>query len=328
MRPSKLPDMPILSDDELAWLLPPSDLIESVRHAMLWDEQNPGQVPQRMHINRGTDTFLFMPAFGPGVHGTKLVSVLPANRLAGRPIISGTYLLFDSQTGDELLQTSAAGITALRTGAIAAVAVDVLAPNDIDSVGIIGCGVQATAAARLMAHVRPVKTLYCHSRRPESVDRLREAVAAVAPDVRVQTCADSREVLDATSTVITATTSPHPVLPDDARLLEGKTFIAMGAYRSTMRELPDAVFRLTDALTIDAEGARRETGDALYPVENKLLDEQDVFTLGKVMLGLRRLKSSTRVFKSAGYALFDLFTAHRAWEKCNDSKMPPNPLES
>lgn len=307
--------MPRISDNDLTDLLLPGDLVRSVYQAMVWDEQNPGNVPQRMHLNRGEDTFLLMPAFGPGFHGTKLVSVLPENRFAGRPVISGTYLLYDSTTGEELLTLNAGTLTALRTGAIAAVAADHLSRPDIDSIGIIGCGVQGTSAARLIASIRPVKSIYAYSRRKQSVEQFEIALNNMGVNARVIPCDSGRQLLEATDTLVLATTSNDPVLPEDERLISNKTIIALGAYRTNMRELPDVAHRLAGCLVIDAEGTRRETGDVLYPVENNIFSAQEIYTLGKVILGLKSPEHPTRVFKSAGYALFDLFTAIRAWEK-------------
>lgn len=304
-----------LTDDQLFRLLQPDEIISAVREAMIWDEKHPGNVPQRLHINRGTDTFLFMPAFGPGFHGTKLVSVLPANREAGRPVISGSYILNDSVTGENILMTGAGMLTALRTGAIAAVAVQELSGPEEETLGIIGCGVQGISAARLIPFIRPIKKIFCSSRSAKSLETFKRELLLHHPEIDIIVCPDSSAVLKSTNTVVLATTSTDPVLDDDDEALKGKCLIALGAYRTTMRELPDAAFRLSGSVILDAEGSRHETGDALIPVEKGLVKNENVFTLGKIMLGERKVNDGTRVFKSAGYALFDLFTAMKVAEK-------------
>lgn len=304
-----------LSDNELEALLPPAELIASVRDAMLWDEQNPGNVPQRIHVNKGENTYLTMPAFGPGFHGTKMVSVVPSNAGKGLPVISGMYMLFDSATGETLAWTGAGKLTALRTGAIAAVAAAQLADKDITSAGIIGCGVQGIQSARLLPFVRPLKKLYILSRSRSSVETFRAQLNISHPHLRIEECRRAEEMLEATDTIITATTSATPVLPDDEKLLNGKCLIALGAYRRDMQELPPAAVRLSGCILIDAEGTRNETGDLRRPVEAGIVGENQIFTLGKFMLGARSLAGNTRVFKSAGYALFDLFAASAAWNR-------------
>jgi ornithine cyclodeaminase len=133
------------------------------------------------------------------------------------------------------------------------------------------------------------------------------------PDVELISVADSTEILKKTEVIITATTSDIPVLPDDQELLKGKKIIAMGSYRKDMRELPDAVFKLSRRILIDAPGTRLEVGDVLYPVQQGLVQEEDVLTLGSVLTGKHTLTSGTAVFKSAGYALFDLFVARQLY---------------
>lgn len=304
-----------LTDNELEALLPPKELIAAVRDAMLWDEQHPGNVPQRIHVNKGENTYLTMPAFGPGFHGTKMVSVVPANAAKGLPVISGIYMLFDSATGDTLARASAGKLTALRTGAIAAVAVDQLADAGITTAGIIGCGVQGLHTAQLLPFVRPLKTLYILSRSRSSVENFRAQLTSSHPGLNIETCNTAEEMLEATGTIITATTSASPVLPNDEKLLTGKCLIALGAYRRDMQELPLAAVRLSRCIMIDAEGTRHETGDLRKPADAGIIGEEEIFTLGKVMLGTRKPEADTRVFKSAGYALFDLFAATAAWKR-------------
>src|SRR5947208_13530353 len=59
----------------------------------------------------------------------------------------------DSETGEPLALVDVRSVTALRTGAVAAVAAQELAREDARTVGIIGCGVHGTWAARCLAAV-------------------------------------------------------------------------------------------------------------------------------------------------------------------------------
>jgi ornithine cyclodeaminase/alanine dehydrogenase-like protein (mu-crystallin family) len=100
------------------------------------------------------------------------------------------------------------------------------------------------------------------------------------------------------------------VLPDDSTLLAGKHFIAIGSYERHMRELPDAVFRLAGRLVLDSESARHEVGEAVHPVEQGILSDADLFTIGELVSGTRTLDvARTTAFKSAGMALYDLYVA-------------------
>jgi ornithine cyclodeaminase len=83
-----------------------------------------------------------------------------------------------------------------------------------------------------------------------------------------------------------------------------------------MQELPDAVYRLTEKLFLDSEFARHETGDSINPVKRRLIREEDIVTIGKLIT--RKVKvdvNETTVYKSAGMALFDLFVAQAMYER-------------
>lgn len=307
--------MLLISDKELESLLTPLQLVDAVEQAMLADERKDVMVPQRMHVDYAGNTYLLMPAYGQYTTGTKLVSVVPANAGSDLPIISGLYSLNDRETGTVLALISASKLTALRTGAIAAVAVRALSPGQTDTIGIIGPGVQSVWIAICVASVRPVKKILVRGRSKKSLTHFKEQMKARLPEVLVLETEDTEYILRHSSVIITATTSSQPVLPDDASLLEGKTMIAMGSYRKDMRELPDAAFQLSRQILIDAPGTRFEVGDVLYPIQQQLVTNENVITLGSVLNGTNRIDSSTKVFKSAGYALFDLFAAGKLYEE-------------
>src|SRR5574342_641109 len=61
------------------------------------------------------------------------------------PTIQGLLLLFDADDGRPLAVMDSVEITVLRTAAATAVAAEVLARRDSESVTVCGCGVQARA---------------------------------------------------------------------------------------------------------------------------------------------------------------------------------------
>lgn len=306
--------MLLLKDAELESLLSPLQLTEAVERAIISDEQNENLVPQRMHINRTDNTYLLMPAYGSEVFGTKLVSVIPSNANACLPVISGLYSLNDNQTGSVRALMSASKLTALRTGAIAAVAIRALTNQNTMSIGIVGPGVQAIWIAICAAAVRPLKKIFVLGRSKTSLNNFFQKVRMRLPEIEIIEVEDSKAILKNTDTIITVTTSDAPVLPNDCARLEGKTFIAMGSYRKNMRELPDAAFQLSGQILIDAPGTRFEVGDVLYPLEKQLVNPENVVTLGSLLTGKNHITAPTKVFKSAGYALFDLFVAEKLYK--------------
>ena len=86
--------------------------------------------------------FRAMPALGGGFALLKWITSFPGNLAKGLPTVNGVVCLSDAATGLPLALLDARAVTALRTGAVAAVASLALAPADARSVGIVGCGLQ------------------------------------------------------------------------------------------------------------------------------------------------------------------------------------------
>jgi alanine dehydrogenase len=95
--------------------------------------------------------FRAMPARGDGVALLKWITSFPGNPARGLPTVMGVICLSDAETGAPLMLLDARAVTALRTGAVAAVATQALAPDSAHSVGIIGCGLHGAWTGRCLA---------------------------------------------------------------------------------------------------------------------------------------------------------------------------------
>jgi ornithine cyclodeaminase len=302
--------MLILSDDDIKSLLTPQQLLEAVEAAILSYEAQTSLVPKRMHIDHGADTLLCMPSFSSDFFGVKLVSVVPGNATKQLPVTNGVMLLNDKATGLPLALMNASALTALRTGAVGSMGIKYMTPLETSSIGLIGYGIQGMYQALFACHVRPVSTIYCQLRNSETFKRFQQFIATHHPHVNVLPCTSVEELLSETNVIITATTSATPVLPDNAALLKGKHFISVGSYKPFMQELPDAVYQLAGELVLDSEFGRQETGDSIHCVEKGYIKPENIFSIGKLINGERKLSTpATTVYKTSGMALFDLFVA-------------------
>jgi ornithine cyclodeaminase len=311
----------ILSDTDIASLLTLHQIIDAVEGAMIAYEKGLASVQQRMHIDNGDNTFLCMPSFEQKYFGTKLVSVVPENKNRSLPVTNGAMLLNDTTTGAPLALLNASKLTALRTGALGAIGVKYMTPVSETTFGLIGCGVQGLHQAIFICAVRPIAKMYFLNRSKEKSDSLIAFLKFHHPGVHVEPCATTEELLKKTNTVVAATTSAIPVLPDNPNLLKGKHLISIGSYKPTMQELPDSIYQLAGKLAIDSEFARREVGDIINPLAKGFLKEENIFTLGKVVIGEKKINvNETTVYKSAGMALFDLFVAKAMVEQAIKEK--------
>jgi ornithine cyclodeaminase/alanine dehydrogenase-like protein (mu-crystallin family) len=82
-------------------------------------------------------------------------------------------VLNDVDTGLPKAILNAAGLTAQRTGAVGALGIKYMTPADLDSVGIIGVGIQGISQATFSCSVRPVREIFFVARSDPTAERFR-----------------------------------------------------------------------------------------------------------------------------------------------------------
>lgn len=314
--------MLILDNEQIGKLLSLRQVIDAVEEAIKVCENNLALVPKRMHLDNGKNTLLCMPSWGTDTFGTKLVAVAPDNATKNLPVTNGAMLLNDGNTGIPLALINASKLTALRTGAVGAIGVKHITPENETSIGLIGCGVQGIHQIIFSCAVRSIETVFYLKRSSTKVEDMSSLVNEHHPRVKLIPCDSSEELLSKTNIIIAASTSATPVLPNNESLLRGKHFISIGSYKPGMQELPDAVYKLSGELCIDSEFAQFETGDIINPIKLGFIDEKNVYTIGKLVMNQRKSDvSKTTVFKSAGMALFDLYLAQAMYNEAVKRKI-------
>lgn len=101
--------------------------------------------------------FTSMPAYLPAleVSGIKWVSRFPENKKLNIPKVISTFILNEMVTGKPLAVMESSWVTAMRTGATAAITAKYFAKKNLDTIAIIGAGVQAVAVLMCLMEVCP-----------------------------------------------------------------------------------------------------------------------------------------------------------------------------
>ncbi|MEM7104287.1 MAG: ornithine cyclodeaminase family protein [Bacteroidota bacterium] len=307
--------MLILDDKTIFGAISYEEAIKAVEEAMVCYNSGDFLMPDRMHIDMNQNTLLLMPCVAGHYFGTKLVSVFPNNVAQDLPAIMGTMMLNDGKTGQPLAIFDAASLTAIRTGAVGGVAVKYLAPEVATTLGLVGIGVQGLQQAFFACTSRNISSLFFLNRNAEKAKAFTDRFSQEFPNVKIHPMDTVEEIIRNVEIVITATNSADPVLPDNAALLVGKTYIAVGSYKPTMREMPDAFFSLIDTIYVDTTLAIKESGDVHFPLHNNLVNPENIKTLGKRIIENSTPPTGTIFFKSVGMGLFDVMTAKTIYEK-------------
>ena len=231
-------------------------------------------------------------------------------------MINAVMILNDAETGQTLAMLDGSALTAMRTGAVGGVGVRHLAPGEPHGLGLVGAGVQARQQAKFACAAAAITHINVYDRLTDKIPAFAEQLQKDLPDVPVKQVKSPEELLANSRTIITATTSNEPVLPDVEELLAGRRFIGIGSYKPTMREYPESVFRLLDNVFVDTEHALVESGDLIDPLEKGWIDRDRVKTLGSFISENGRIEEGqSALFKSVGMALFDVQAAHLIYTK-------------
>ena len=144
--------LPVLDHEAVLRAVSPSDAIAHVREAFLRFHAGDWVMPAKVYLQSPPHgDFRAMPARGDGFALLKWITSFPGNPQRGLPTVTGVICLSDATTGQPLMLLDARSVTALRTGAAAAVASQALAAPGASAVGVVGCGLHGQWTARCMA---------------------------------------------------------------------------------------------------------------------------------------------------------------------------------
>jgi ornithine cyclodeaminase/alanine dehydrogenase-like protein (mu-crystallin family) len=163
-------DLEVLDSDAVFAAVSPQAAIDAVREAFVKYRRGAWTMPAKVYLDSPPyGDFRAMPALGDGVAMVKWISSFPQNPSRGMPTVIGLLIANDAATSKPLAVMDAGAVTALRTGAVAAVAADALASGR--GVGVVGCGLHGTWAARCLAAAGYGPGV-CFDTRPEAAEAL------------------------------------------------------------------------------------------------------------------------------------------------------------
>ena len=140
--------VPFLAAANVYAALAPTEALDVVRRAFVEHACGSWFMPSKVYVPVPDGDFRAMPASGGGFAVLKWVTSFPRNPERGLPTVAGVVLLSDAGTGELRAVLDAGAVTALRTGAAAVVAAEVLARDTGAPAAVIGCGVNGRAVAR------------------------------------------------------------------------------------------------------------------------------------------------------------------------------------
>jgi ornithine cyclodeaminase/alanine dehydrogenase-like protein (mu-crystallin family) len=262
---------------------------------------------------------LFMPAYVPSIEGLgmKVVSVFPRNLEQGKPTINAIVAVLDANTGEPVALMDGTFLTALRTGAGAGAAADLLARQNSKVMTIIGAGAQGLTQVWAVAAVRDLEKVYVYDVNESMRFNFGDRLAKYDPELaaKVQPTDDLRGALRESDVVATATTSKTPVYDHDD-IQPGTHINAVGAFQPTMQEIPVQTLLNSYVVVDSVEAAIEEAGDLQIPINNGEVDREVIKAeVGQIVAGSASGRSDDEqitFFKSVGNAVQDIMVAREA----------------
>lgn len=299
-----------ISAEEIERRIDVAALIPAMRKALRADAEGAVEVPLRAFWGLKDDFgILAMPARSAKLNRAlfKFLTLVDANRARGLPGVMGELTLLDAATGGAIARLPAENVTLLRTAACSAVATELLARPDADTLVLFGSGPQAAHHAQAMLAVRPIKQLMVEGRDRVRAEKLagalseRFGIAAMAgPDK-----AFLREAL-----IVCTATNAGGVLFENEEIHPEAHINAIGAYRPDMKELPAALLRDAAIFADSKEPVAREAGDLLAAFGGPDEVMCHIRAIGELVTGpLRERPKGRTVYKSVGNAGQDLYAS-------------------
>lgn len=225
-------------------------------------------------------------AYIPGFEGFA-IKVSPGffdNPKIGLPSLNGLMILFSARTGlVEAVFLDNGYLTDIRTAAAGAVAARHLAPERVETAGVIGTGVQARLQMQAAHLVRPFGRVLVHGR---DMQKARACADDVGRALGIEALAveEAADLVAESQLVVTTTPARQPVLKADW-LHPGLHITAMGSDQDGKNEIDPAALIRADAYVCDRVSQCETQGELRAALAAGLWDGRTPAELGEVILG-------------------------------------------
>jgi ornithine cyclodeaminase/alanine dehydrogenase-like protein (mu-crystallin family) len=303
-----------LSDADVEEVLAWPELIEALREAYC-TQMDDAALPRRS-IARANGAWLRSLTAMPShcrYMGAKLIAASPLARRA-----SYLIALFDRDTTELAALMDGNRVTASRTAATSALAVDLLAPRRPLSVAVVGSGLEARNHVFAVGTVRTFRGVAVFSPTEQNRGRLAAEISATVGGGRAVSTA--KEAVSGADLVIAAARSrdESPTV-QGTWLAPGATVVSIGSTLPEQREVDVDVIRRAAVIVADVPAeVASETGDMIAATAAGVDVDSKLVALEAVVRGpfvVRRDPAAIVLYKSVGSARQDITVAELCLER-------------
>lgn len=288
--------------------LDPAQVNRAVRRAFEALSRGRAEQPLQsvMPLDAGGDVITYPAALhDAGVFSLKVSPYLPR---ASGAVVTAWTLLVSTETGEPVLLVDAAGLTAARTAATTALAVELLARPDARRLLVVGRGPLARAHVRHVRAMRPFDRVELWSRSGPPADLAAELGVEIAPDLG--------EAVAGADVVCLCTSAAGPVV-DLAAVAGGALVTSISTNAPMAHEVDPAALGAVDVYCDHAPSALASAGELRLAADAGTWSADDLAgDLPGLLAGTAPEPSGDRpvFFRSVGLGIEDAAVALLALE--------------
>ncbi|OXL26600.1 ornithine cyclodeaminase family protein [Psychrobacter sp. DAB_AL32B] len=306
------------------------DTIEKLLHLQA-EHPNWAKAPERLVIEtfsdndkNSTGSHLSMPAtIYDGTQeytAVKLVTICPDNPSRNLPTTTAIITVSDNANGEILAVMDGIYITQVRTAALSGIATKYMAPDDCQSVAVVGCGGMAYEQLHAVLTVRPeIRVVYLWNRSMQGAESFKAQFARDYHqwDVVLKVCEQLEDAIKDADIINLATRSDKGLFSTE-QIKPNVHINAVGAYLPSMKEVSNEVIENSSMIVVDdLVGCRHEAGDLIQAYKavdctwtwDDLSGDLQALVTGALKQQTMKSDKGMTLFKSVGAASFDAAVA-------------------
>ena len=243
----------------------------------------------------------------------KVASGFPDNEKDDIKAGQGMMLLFSIKTGEpEAILIDDANLTDIRTGVAGAIASHALSNQGVESVAIVGTGVQARYQAKYISELMKVKKIIIWGRDPIKAEK----VKADLSDLDVNIEMDLEKLVTESSLIVTTTSSKDPIILSEW-VKPGTHITAVGSDTPEKCELDPKLLSRADLIVADSLQQNLIRGEIYQAIKKSLISSEGIIELGQIFAKQNPVRLSEDYITIAdltGVAVQDLIIAQSVFE--------------
>lgn len=248
----------------------------------------------------------------------KIASGFPDNEKDGIKPGQGMMLLFSIKTGEpEAILIDDANLTDIRTAIAGAIASHALSNQGVESVAIVGTGVQSRYQARYISKLMKVKKINIWGRDPKKAEKVKADLSYL--DVNIES--DIEKLVTESSLIVTTTSSKDPLIQSEW-VKPGTHITAVGSDTPEKCELDPNLLSRADLLVADSLEQNLIRGEIHQAAKQSLIDSESVVELGEVFSGIKKGRvnqDSITIADLTGVAVQDLVIAQAVFKAAKEA---------